>query len=360
MLTISGINLSSVKIFLTNNTSPNNTHINIHSSGILFAFRARLGKHWDIEPFNSTSCTSALRILSTHRKVYDTIYLHDGSLRLLTSTSRHICISLPRNLLDARVELPHQLASSLRMGLSIDGITNGHRARRITNLTDAFGQCVSVHFDDGETLRLKVNHTIDDTLVQQCVEAIACLLPEPAVFALKRHLCSIIQASDAFHQRDVASTWEAFVQVIRSVLVIPPYPCPAGISQERSSGCAITARLAARARSKRSGVVSSAQSTGPESRPLSRTPDFDSGSLTAILIALHLVAEDCRLSQSRQEDLKRISGLVLELCAASGEEDWYDYWMRLMPLSGPAIHVESGKQVTCHGSLTSARLMYSD
>jgi anaphase-promoting complex subunit 1 len=335
MLSLSGVDLSSAKVFLSGNVSPRRVHINIHSSAALFTFCAQLDEHWSIRPFPSMPCASAVQALSTHHEVFDTVILRDGELRILTTSGQHIPVNLSPGLSDVRDELPQQLAARLSMELDRDGPPSHHRTKRITSLIDAYDERVSVRLDDGEPLRLKLDHRLEDSLVRQCLEAIGCILPSQALFTLKQELLSSTQAPNIFRRRDIACIWEAFAQTVRTLLGMPAQRASGTPPLGGISNCAITARLALRASTKRQPDVPPDDLTKNIARFPSPTPGFDSSSASAVLIALHMVGQDCRLAHNRQDDLARTSALILELCAAVGAKDWYDYWMRLTPSSAP-------------------------
>jgi len=176
------------------------------------------------------------------------------------------------------------------------------------------------------------------------VEAIGCFLPPDTVSALKQELQALIRALDMFRQHDTICVWEAFAQVIKSLLGISSQRASISKLSAGNSDCALTARLAAQATSRRQRNSQLMAKTDPTLSASRSARDFDASLASAVLIALHMVAQDCRLAQSRQGELTRISSLVLDLCAATGTEDWYDYWMRIKPSPAPP---QSATPSTC-------------
>ena len=299
---------------------------------MLLTFRAQqTDSGWHVEQSNALPCTAASRIQSIS-ETYDLVVLQEGTLRVLLSAEHPIHVQLPRILLSAQDESPVQLASTLDTGLSLHGNSPDYRSRRITDLKDGNRQRISVCFNDGESARISLDYRVRDPLVRQCVNAASSVLPSNAVFALRKELYLSLKA-DTVSLRASQSPWKAFAQVVRSIFDIPSHPHSRRSSAQCSSECTITARLAERTASTPSGNLTSLPVTKSASSLRDRSPGFDALSLHAVLLALHMVGQDCRLAQSRHNDLKKVSSLLMELCAAAGEEDWYDYWMRIMPLS---------------------------
>lgn len=289
---------ASINVFATENLSPDMLHLNVHLGSTLYVFAARRTTEWTIDPPVSVACDAAIPVLSTRPGVYDAMILVEGSLHLVTSSSRTIPIGLP--FLD---ELPRHLAASLTMDHKGD--------HRIVGISDSVDSRFTIIFDDGDSVQVSVDFRLQDRLVRQCFEAIAALLPADEVFELKRAI--IVNAS---------YSWDDFCRTLSSLLGIPfstIVPPSSALSAATCSKDGTARRLVARLQKR------------VERGPVEANPILTSMAATSVLLALHLVGQDCRLSQKRRADLELVADVVKHISAATGRKDWLDYWQRLSP-----------------------------
>lgn len=226
-------------------------------------------------------CEAAIPIISTRHQIHDTVVLAD-KLHLITSANRII----PIDLSTMSEALSQHLATTLNMA--------ERHSRQITGITDPIASRFTVRFADGDCTQVSMDYRLQDRLVRQCFEAISTLLPPQDVFDMKRQL--------------VGADWPSFHNTIRARVGLECHPPP-----RRDS---IARRLASKVES---------------AIPKRNAPATTSKAAVPILLALHLVAQDCRLSQSKRSDLDLVASLVQELAAAVGRRDWLDYWLRLVP-----------------------------
>ena len=336
---VSGIvDLRPARVFLSDDLSSDKTTINIHTQSTLFAFHARRTGEWVIKPSHSLPCKTAMSVHATRHDAHDTLILdNDGRIHLHIS-GRVIALSLPRSVVDIGHELPRQLASRLSMTLDadVDMDKEGyHRARHVTGLRDPVEGRVTVDFDDSESLSVSVDFRIKDQLVRRCYDAIAWLVSSDLAFRIRVELLQALQ------NRQERPPWDLFVVTIKSILGVPARASAASslLASAQKSSDPTVAKLVARLGGLRSDAP--ADTVTPALAAEEVAPD----SAAFALLALHLVAQDCRLSQSRRKELELVSQLVIDIAAAIGRRDWVDYWKRCMPES--VLSIVSASDCEC-------------
>ena len=317
-----GTDRDSLGVFLSDNASETSVQINIHVSSRLYRFQATKRGEWTVQPVSVVACSAAVPVLATRHRIYDTLVLQEDRLHLVTSDGKTLPIRLPDSLLDHRDELPRHLASTLSMGLDSDRRMVDAHTRHMRSISHAFDSTASIEFDDGETARISVDYRIRDELVHQCLDAIAWSLSPDAVFAIKRELLFSSREVNA-RTLDPAQAWTAFVCALKTSLGVPVVE---GTGVRTSANDPVIGKLLVKVKTKRKDT-----GTPQTARQATRAPELGSASLAKVLYSLHLVAQDCRLTQSRTRELDKVAGLIVDLCRAGGEENWLDYWSRLVP-----------------------------
>ncbi|ORY35597.1 hypothetical protein BCR39DRAFT_510961 [Naematelia encephala] len=296
--------------FVSENLSPSFVHINIHVSTPhpeLHIFPVTLSPQVTIRHSHSVPCIAAVPVLATRHRIFDTLALSpDGHLGLVTSGTQQIPVTLPLHAGDGRDEVARKLATSLSM------VVQQAPVDRIVGLVAG----PTLIFEDGERLRVSLDHRLRPSLARRCFEALSFALPPDAFFTLKRELLLQIQSLPVAQRGD--DLWDVFSRTVRNMLGMPTAMAPAAaldrLSEEAAQHADPTIRRLARS-----------------SKPVRSLPNAYDVPDPSILLALHLVAQDCRLSSSRQPDLQRLVPLVVELASMVGKWEWADYWRRILP-----------------------------
>ena len=332
-----------IKVFISDNLTKDMASINIHLGGSLYTFAARFDMEWRISAPSQRTCRAALPIISTRHDVFDIAALIDNQVCIL-SGGRESLVSIPSSVSEGRDELPQQLASSLNMTMEMDepmgSYTSNTLSRPIKAVSDGCGTVFSISYGDGESIKVDTDFRVIDRLVRQCYEAMACLLPRNEMDRLAAKLLPSLHGASATGER---TAWTVFVEVLLTELGV--------VSSERPDAKTIdtdpiTAKLAKRVARKR-GIASDKPTESQQTRPSKSTSPAAPANC---LLALHLVGQDCRLAQSRVNDLDKIARLIVLLCDLIGTEDWRDYWVRLVPacVSTP----RAGKRTSCTPSIS--------
>nr|XP_019011459.1 uncharacterized protein I206_03559 [Kwoniella pini CBS 10737]OCF50240.1 hypothetical protein I206_03559 [Kwoniella pini CBS 10737] len=331
-----------MSVFLTENLSATSVNINIHLSQPghtpqLYTFQATIRsspyKHFAITPLPPIECLSAVPIISTRPIVLDTVLLSQaGTLYLITSGNRQIPFTLPVSKEEHR-EVAHNFASSLRM--ANDGRTSTSSRRNIIKLSDPIGPRFTATYEDGETIRINGDFRIKHKLTRQCMEALSYALPAQGFFFVKRELIHSSHGLSDVERTKGKVIWTIFSRVLRTMLNIeveskPSSPLDSVLSDSLASGNPISRRLAKRVLRNRP------QSSSPLIVSTS-TPSLIFGEnlrvedAAPVLLALHLVAQDLRLSSTSIIELGGLVNLISDLATQTERLDWKDYWARLLP-----------------------------
>jgi hypothetical protein len=336
---------SEAKVFLTDNISPDQVNINITLPQHLYVFAAtRSGPDWTIKPFLDVGCTSAVPVICTRPEVLDTLVMINGEMQLLTSFKSYIPITLVKSV-DKSDELPHRLETSLSMVLD-DPMNRTKGAQGVVELLSSVNTHCRVVLQDGGRVRIELDHRVKDPLVRRCMEALCYVLPRPTFTDLKIKLAVELQRPLAVVQWKPVDPWATFTSVLGDVLGLssqPPLGRPIGRGDlvkdlSETSLDPVTRKLAERIKQKRRAAASTIQKTAVHSAETSKP------ALTAsALVALHLVAQDLRLSQRQCQDLGKVGTFLFEMAFALGNIAWFDYWKRLVPDS-PLRHTPSPRE----------------
>ena len=327
--------MRAAKIHISENLSPESVHIDIHVSNMLYIFHAQLSSGWTITPLVSIPCSSAIPVIST-RDISDTLILDNGKLQIITSGTRSIPLIVPRGSFDGRDELPRKLASSLSMVLEGDSddsmsgdLGSAPVSYRIVAMEDGVGGKCTVVFDDGEKARVNVDLRITNVLVNKCLDALSWVLPADAFFVVKREVITAVQSRLGLHQDE--TVWEVFVSTLSSVIGLEDSISASAqdnfVQSVETSSDPLIRRLVAKLGSQISTSTSPKQPQAGQP-PIER---IDPSNMVVALLALHLVAQDYRLSSCGHIELVKLAKVLMDLSAAIGRWDWWDYWMRLMP-----------------------------
>ncbi|WWC90724.1 uncharacterized protein L201_005661 [Kwoniella dendrophila CBS 6074] len=328
-----------LSVFISDDLSSSSVMINIHISQPnhtpqLYSFHAQFRsnpyQHFSITPSPPTECLSAIPLISTRHKIVDTIILsRTGTLSIMTSGGRQIALQVPSQTREGHEEVARKLASSLRMAVN-DNHARAHSERRIVKLADSVGSRFTVNFEDGESVKINADFRIKHLLIKQCLEALSCVLSAQEFFSLKRELIACIQRLPTIQQNEDGPTWRTFKNTILTVLQIEVERCPTTAHEilerdNQESSDPTTRRLAHRIRQKHRKLptLSMPETISSETLGLETT--------APIMLALHLVAQDLRLSSKTLKYVKDVVKLVSYLASKVGKLDWKDYWARLLP-----------------------------
>jgi anaphase-promoting complex subunit 1 len=317
------------KVFTSENFWQESVWINIHYSTELLCYK------FDGRSVSSTApvpCIAAVPIISTRHNIYDTLILEcDGKMRIKTSAGRSLPVQVPTPPNTAHEDMARRMAASLSM--QIDGERPlGPPACNVVDVRYPAGSRATLIYEDGESIRVSFDFRIKHRLVRQCFEAMNDVLSPDALFVVKQELVRIPA------RRDV-SPWQAFVKAIRRVLRLDststsPSSFATLVLATKQSSNPILTRLAAKV-----------SRTGPTKTEAKSAADSQSGLESSdaerILLALHMVAQDCRCRSDRQDDLLLIGPLLSELSGSLGATNWWDYWQRLVPSCSGALRGNS-------------------
>lgn len=254
----------------------------------------------------------------------------------MTSNGRQIPLNLPGRRDDGRDDVARKLASSLNMALDEDHVMgHQHHVAKITALVDAHSSNFTAVLEDGERVLVSADFRIRDPLVRRCLEAIAFAISEADFFVVKQELLARLEALSGPERRDRQAVWGAVAETITTMLGIPSFrnesaPLEAIVTDAAESADPVTRKLATKVRGMR--LTSNKGRTSNLSRPICGS-SLPTSTGAPILLVLHLVAQDCRLSATGQAGLVYLVPLLLKISRGIGRLDWADYWMRLMPMS---------------------------
>lgn len=270
---------------------------------------------------------AAVPVISTRHDIVDTLLLTPyGTLSIATSDGQSIPVVLPTAPGDGRDEVARRMASSLSMQIdgdvSMGGRSDGHR---VVGLKHSTGSRVTLVYEDGESVRVSVNFTIKDRLVRQCLEAASYAVSPTAFFVLKRE---VLSRSGQRSSSDSTEMWRTFSETLRGLLDLPSSTTVSSdfdqLHLQAKSGRHSLARRLSR---KHDGEATRKQNP----QHLANGEKLDPAEAPSILLALHLVAQDCRCLAERQSDLSLLGPIIQDLAADLGLANWWDYWQRLVP-----------------------------
>ncbi|GAA5900848.1 hypothetical protein JCM8208_004626 [Rhodotorula glutinis] len=267
-------------------------------------------------PLSELQALSAVPVLATRRGVLDLLYLRpDQSLALVTADGKEVAVPF----------------AALRAG------------RSIVSLDGNGSSTVLVTLDDGSRRLSSFAPPEPGALATTCLEALASVLPledfvqlQSAVFERERQDEAAARASSRTARRELA-----LQLVLDELFDTQPRAAPTSpfdeMVQRASSRHAHGGQdpLAALRASPRPLGPPVAATAGPT--PL-REHD------QAILLALHLVAQDARLASGSESEVRVLGRWVARLAAAKGLVGWVDYWRRLLGMTlddvvcGPETH----------------------
>lgn len=263
-------------------------------------------------------CTAAAPVLSTRADVFDTLVIDkEGALWILTASGSRLPVNLPRVVTaDGRDEVANQFASSLSMALDRDRATAIEN--RLVDLVDANGSSVTAVYSDGERVRVSAQVALPTGLARRALEALSfALAPGEYAELFQAYLPASPQSAKTSGQQ-----WRILAQAILM-------KCGVGASVPAVATTDPTLLRLAR----RVGLKNISERMPPSTGPSPSTPH--------VLLALHLVAQDCRLSSSTEADLLLIVPIIAQLAATLARHDWLDYWTRLVPAAVEASNLPS-------------------
>ncbi|WOO83833.1 Negative regulator of mitosis [Vanrija pseudolonga] len=328
------VDLDAARVFLSENRSPQSAHLNLvltftNLPTTLFTFGveevSQPSPAFVFNAFRGVHCVAAVPVLATRSNVLDTLLLaEDGSLNLFSASSHQMAVQIPRVLTaDGRDEVAHKLAASLSMVLDGDGEVVSSE-RRVVDLLDASGSKVTVVYSDGDRLRVSLDFEPAQGVACRCLEALSYALSQNEFAQLSEAFLAELQQQMAPQRSEVETQWRTLSNVLYTMCGLTPSP-EHDTRVELLSGWSTQSDPVLRRLAQRIKMVerTPASTTADTVRPHSLTPN--------VLLALHLVAQDSRLSSATASWLTHLAPVLLRLSAAIGREDWVDYWRRLMP-----------------------------
>jgi anaphase-promoting complex subunit 1 len=303
---ISKLDPAAIRVFLSENRSAESVFLNVlipaaNGHKGLFIFHVEQGApgHYGFSEVRMIECLAAAPVLATRALVYDTLAVDlEGVPWLLTPSSGR----LPINIFYVDVEaVANHFATGLK--LAVDGV------RHVVDLTEASGSNVTAVYDDGQRVRVSAQTWLPEGLCRRAMEALSYALA-PDVYAELSE--AYLNSAFSVGAHSPSEQWQALADVVLS-------KCGLGVEAPSTVTTDPTLLRLARRVGRKSKKVAAPQSVGPAAC----TPE--------VLLALHLVAQDCRLASTTEPDLLLIAPIISQLASAVGRRDWLDYWARLMP-----------------------------
>lgn len=319
--------MATIQAFLTDNTSPQSVrlHLFFGKLQLLATFHVQLSsssQQYQFSKASTLSCIAAFPILSTRRDVFDLVCLDTkGDLHVwCASSALEMDVAIPNvTAEDGRDEVANQFASSLSMALDGNGAAVSH-ARTIVGLADANGSCVSVVYSDGAQVRVSLDCTPPPGIVARTLESLSYTLSNDLFGYLFRTYLLEVNRLPTHERRDRSKLWRLLSRILLDEFGLTPTVNNDGWSDS------IMRQLALRVKRSNSGGNDNRSSPEPSLDSLTRATN-----MPKVLVALHLLAQDCRLSSTTESDLPLLAALIIPLAATIGRQDWVDYWTRLVP-----------------------------
>ncbi|GMK53601.1 hypothetical protein CspeluHIS016_0101870 [Cutaneotrichosporon spelunceum] len=295
-----------IRVFLSENRSSASVSLNVliptaRGQNGLFTFHIEQARpdHYVFSEVRMVECLAAAPVLATRAHVYDTLTVDlEGAAWVLTPFGGRLPVAIPQ--VPADLDVANQFAS--RLGLAVG-------PRRLVDLVEASGPNVTAVYNDGERVRISTKITLPEGLCRRAMEALSyALTPEVYGELFEAYL------GRALGVRSPLEQWRILADVILS-------KCGIGAAVPAPVTTDPTLLRLVRRLGRTTPAVAASQSVGPAAC----TP--------VILLALHLVAQDCRLASTTEPDLLLIAPVLTQLAAAVERHDWVDYWARLMPSS---------------------------
>lgn len=322
-----------IRAFLSENRSPSHVNLVLHMTldgrRQLFTFEVQLisspRPRYIFSELRANDSLAAVPIKATRRDVLDVLSLDSrGELHVSRGSDTTISISIPDTTSeDGRDAVANRFASSLSMALDGNGASISN-TRRIVDLSHASGSSVTVKYSDGSSVRISVAFAPPAGLASRTLEALSYALTAEEYDDLSATYLREASQLPVHRRGSPDSHWDVLSAIIFDKCGL------AATQQERPSWNAdpIMRQLARR--------------TG---RTKSDTVDEPSPAVNVcaarVLMALHLIAQDCRLSSTTEAQLALVAPLILRLAAVLGKANWVDYWTRLMPTLGSNISTQA-------------------
>lgn len=307
------MDVSRIKIFLSDILSPKSAHVNIHVKEPdcrLYVFHLKKEKsplpHFHITEVASHSASFASPVICTRPNVQDVIIQNSTSTQLSVITSR-----------GETYALMSRLATET---------SPSHIGAQILDVVDSR---LTLRLSAGLTLRLDVDFNIRHSLTQQCLAALATVLSARDFFLVKT-------ATLSHYGRISQHLWTLrdLTNVLLSVLgLLDPTETPTEHSFE-SPWESMLQDITVKRELHLENVLASEQNPPKaytKGRAASCEERISSDLAPFVVQALHFVAEDRRLVANRQNDVLQLAEMILHLAAYCQFEAWIDYWMRIAP-----------------------------
>lgn len=199
----------------------------------------------------------------------------------------------------------------------------------------------------GDVFETRVPETLDtvavklpdvdrvDPLVRLCLGALDGALPDDGLSALRLECVQRANRTGSSDNEEGNGEFEAFKSALLARLGLAsreetpgPAPAPALSAWARISRLnALSEDPAFRALSPSTADVVPPQGPSPFAGGSASGPS-PPGEAAAVLVALHLLAEDFRLDILQFRHLRALGRLVMRISLAVGRRDWADYWFR--------------------------------
>ncbi|BEI82995.1 hypothetical protein CcaverHIS002_0308630 [Cutaneotrichosporon cavernicola] len=300
------INPATIRVFLSENRSSASVFLNVlipaangHKGLFIFHVEQARPAHYVFSEVRMVKCLAAAPVLATRAHVYDTLAVDlEGAAWILTPSGGKLSVTIPQ--VPADLDVANQFAS--RLGLAVGPL-------RLVDLVEPSGMNVTAVYNDGERVRISTDITLPKGLCRRAMEALSyALAPEVYAELFEAYLGRTLGVKSGLEQ------WRVLADVILS-------KCGIGAAAPTPVTTDPTLLRLARRLGRKPPTMAEPQSVGP------------AACAPEIILALHLVAQDCRLASTTEPDLLLIAPVLAQLTAAVGRRDWLDYWARLMPSS---------------------------
>ncbi|KAI0364452.1 hypothetical protein BV20DRAFT_956236 [Pilatotrama ljubarskyi] len=259
--------------------------------------------------------TAISSIIATREQVADLLVLKaDGSLSLFI----HGTCELPLD-----VKLPPSPAEG--------GTT---QERRIVGFSHILGSSVSLQLSDGSALRTSFNMDPQDNLVKAALYMLALTVPADTFFAL--HLSFLRRWSSKGYSCVEEVEFRMLEEALWEVLGLEAAERYGSQDDEESPAWRQLAANESIARFREDPALRGLRLPGSATcdAPFRKPAVKPTAQHAAVLLALHHVAEDRRLSVTTFADVLRLAPLICRL-AIIVRPEWADYWKRLCPNAMP-------------------------
>lgn len=198
----------------------------------------------------------------------------------------------------------------------------------LIRLSNASGSRVSIQLLNGQVLRQDFNFSIQDILVRRCLSALSHVLPEADYLIMEVMTCNHLHQLPKEGNNEVNTAFQLFSRIVYSLMGILDHRQDSFASpweqllQEVDAGAAPDLRALVDKDSRFSQVASNSPICVERVSP---------GAFPAILLALHMTAEDARLRLGGYSDVLKLAPVIAKIGLMLSLGEYVDHWVRLAP-----------------------------